>query len=185
MRYTLQNVLLLSVLSLSVALASAVDCPPTDKDGGSLTGSEDKGSFVTCSYSKAGPCTYFPVDGSFSSGSSVCPVGLPQTGGGGGGVSPTTAGTPPPSETTFASSSTPLTTSEEPAPSTPPVLETIPAVTTFQEPTPTTTGTTTTDTASSSNSAPSSAPSSSAVSLSSRGALTLIGLAGTVAAVLL
>ncbi|KAJ7622232.1 hypothetical protein FB45DRAFT_870445 [Roridomyces roridus] len=65
----------------------AVQCPPSDKGGVALTSSEgaDAGSpgLVTCTYGTtatggAGPCTFFPANGSFSSGSSQCPAGIAQ-----------------------------------------------------------------------------------------------------------
>ncbi|KAJ7734279.1 hypothetical protein B0H16DRAFT_1731883 [Mycena metata] len=38
----------------------------------------DGNEFAQCTYADAGPCAYFFADGSFSSGSSTCPKGLPQ-----------------------------------------------------------------------------------------------------------
>ncbi|KAJ6554103.1 hypothetical protein B0H10DRAFT_2446524 [Mycena sp. CBHHK59/15] len=57
---------------------SDIQCPDTDKDGSALTGSAGSGDFVTCTYTDAGPCTYFSADGCFSSGSSTCPKGIAQ-----------------------------------------------------------------------------------------------------------
>ncbi|KAJ7930570.1 hypothetical protein B0H13DRAFT_2532883 [Mycena leptocephala] len=50
-------------------------CPPRDDNGGALIEeiAEKNGQFLDCRYSKAGLCTYFAIQGSFSSGSSVCP----------------------------------------------------------------------------------------------------------------
>ncbi|KAJ7775921.1 hypothetical protein DFH07DRAFT_798852 [Mycena maculata] len=56
----------------------AVQCAPTDKGGTPLVSSDGSDNFVTCTYSGAGPCTYFPANGSFSSGSSQCPAGIAQ-----------------------------------------------------------------------------------------------------------
>ncbi|KAG7453074.1 uncharacterized protein BT62DRAFT_999108 [Guyanagaster necrorhizus] len=47
-------------------------CSATDDNGSPLLSSSDDGNFVTCVYRDAGTCTYFE-NGSFSSGSSVCP----------------------------------------------------------------------------------------------------------------
>ncbi|KAJ7291547.1 hypothetical protein C8J57DRAFT_1587861 [Mycena rebaudengoi] len=49
-------------------------CVAKDDNGGSLLSSSvGPVGFVTCKYSNAGTCKYFDNDGSFSSGSSVCP----------------------------------------------------------------------------------------------------------------
>ncbi|KAJ7097484.1 hypothetical protein C8R43DRAFT_1244388 [Mycena crocata] len=57
---------------------SGIKCAPVDDDGTALTGSAGSGDFVTCTYAGAGPCAYFPADGSFSSGGSGCPQGVAQ-----------------------------------------------------------------------------------------------------------
>ncbi|KAJ6565329.1 hypothetical protein B0H10DRAFT_2224216 [Mycena sp. CBHHK59/15] len=113
-----------STLLLLAALAHAVpqlqrradiQCPATDKDGTALTGSAPSGDFVTCTYVDAGPCTYFPADGSFSSGSSTCPKGIAQDPSATTDV-PSSAGAAP----TDPASSTPIDTpSSTPATSTP------------------------------------------------------------------
>ncbi|KAJ7602916.1 hypothetical protein DFH06DRAFT_1257946 [Mycena polygramma] len=126
--------------SNAAAAAGAIDpsitCPPVDKDGTALSEStsvkDDEGNeFAQCTYPSAGPCQFFFADGSFSSGSSSCPKGLPQvasTGAAGGGGAATTTSTPaappvtsttPPVVTT-SSTSTPIilppSTSSTPAP---------------------------------------------------------------------
>ncbi|KAJ6611315.1 hypothetical protein B0H10DRAFT_2437575 [Mycena sp. CBHHK59/15] len=73
------NLLRLSTLAAATPVGrSDIQCPDTDKDGSALTGSAGSGDFVTCTYTDAGPCTYFSADGSFSSGSSTCPKGIAQ-----------------------------------------------------------------------------------------------------------
>ncbi|KAJ7154917.1 hypothetical protein C8R43DRAFT_1126301 [Mycena crocata] len=114
----------------SSTISSGINCTPTDDDGSALTASaadSDK-SFATCTYRNAGICTYFFADGSFSSGSSTCPQGLPQTGGSGGGnggSGTTTSNTvrqteteapPPPPETTKQSPPPETATSTPPPP---------------------------------------------------------------------
>ncbi|KAK0210198.1 hypothetical protein DFS33DRAFT_1378185 [Desarmillaria ectypa] len=47
-------------------------CSATDDNSSPLLRSSNDGNFVTCVYHDAGTCTYFE-NGSFSSGSSVCP----------------------------------------------------------------------------------------------------------------
>ncbi|KAJ7024640.1 hypothetical protein C8F04DRAFT_1270028 [Mycena alexandri] len=112
------------------AAAGAIDpsivCPATDKDGTALTQSssfkDDEGNeFAQCTYKDAGPCAFFFADGSFSSGSSTCPKGLPQT----SGSSPagtTTQAPPPVTSTTQAAPPPPpvTTTSTQAAPPPPP-----------------------------------------------------------------
>ncbi|KAF7319682.1 hypothetical protein MKEN_00749400 [Mycena kentingensis (nom. inval.)] len=66
------------LLLLASASVSAIDCPATDKDGTALVSSQGQDDFVVCTYEGAGPCSYFPANGSFSSGSSQCPVGIAQ-----------------------------------------------------------------------------------------------------------
>ncbi|KAJ7065773.1 hypothetical protein C8F01DRAFT_1126586 [Mycena amicta] len=70
----------LATVALFVASASAVaiQCPPVDKDGTPFVSSNGDANFVRCTYQGAGPCEYFPANGSFSSGSSSCPVGIAQ-----------------------------------------------------------------------------------------------------------
>ncbi|KAJ7923591.1 hypothetical protein B0H13DRAFT_55851 [Mycena leptocephala] len=65
-------------VSLGYERRQSIQCPPVDKDGTALTGSAPQDDFVTCTYVGAGLCAYFPADGSFSSGSSECPKGIPQ-----------------------------------------------------------------------------------------------------------
>ncbi|KAF7291394.1 hypothetical protein MIND_01284000 [Mycena indigotica] len=82
------------------SISAAAKCPAGDKAGSSLASSsvsEDNlgNALVQCDYPKAGACTYF-TDGSFSSGSSDCPVGVNQAGNGG----KQTTTTPPPVQTT-------------------------------------------------------------------------------------
>ncbi|KAJ7455978.1 hypothetical protein B0H11DRAFT_2066486, partial [Mycena galericulata] len=84
MRYsTPASLLLLAAVAHAApnARRQAVQCAATDKGGTPLTESEGTGNFVTCIYGAAGgagQCTYFPANGSFSSGSSQCPAGVPQ-----------------------------------------------------------------------------------------------------------
>jgi hypothetical protein len=79
------------VLCAAASLAAAaprlqrrdeIQCAPADKNGVPFTSSapsEDDPTFVTCVYEGgAGFCTYFPANGSFSSGSSDCPQGVAQ-----------------------------------------------------------------------------------------------------------
>ncbi|KAJ7152077.1 hypothetical protein C8R46DRAFT_1042949 [Mycena filopes] len=122
-----------STASTGTASAGAIDssivCPSSDKDGTPLTASssfkdDDGNEFAQCTYKDAGPCAFFFADGSFSSGSSTCPKGLPQT----GAAAPppvTTTQAPPPVTTTQAPP--PVTTTQAPAP---------PPVTTTQAPPP-------------------------------------------------
>ncbi|KAJ7909977.1 hypothetical protein B0H13DRAFT_1877164 [Mycena leptocephala] len=49
-----------------------IECSPTDTFGSSLTHTDENGGLLLCTYVDAGTCTYFP-DGSFSSGSRICP----------------------------------------------------------------------------------------------------------------
>ncbi|KAJ7675616.1 hypothetical protein DFH06DRAFT_1466456 [Mycena polygramma] len=126
--------------SNAAAAAGAIDpsitCPPVDKDGTALSEStsvkDDEGNeFAQCTYPSAGPCQFFFADGSFSSGSSSCPKGLPQVastgaaGGGGAAATTSTPAAPPVTSTTppvvtTSSTSTPIilppTTSSTPAP---------------------------------------------------------------------
>ncbi|KAJ7464257.1 hypothetical protein B0H11DRAFT_2309422 [Mycena galericulata] len=62
------------------AAATVVKCAPVDKDGTPLLSSSvvEPGDFAECTYKDAGLCTYFAGNGSFSSGSSTCPAGIPQ-----------------------------------------------------------------------------------------------------------
>ncbi|KAJ7121844.1 hypothetical protein C8R43DRAFT_1112110 [Mycena crocata] len=57
---------------------SSIQCTPVDDDGTALTGTAEAGNFIVCTYAGAGPCTYFPPDGSFASGGSSCPAGIAQ-----------------------------------------------------------------------------------------------------------
>ncbi|KAF9465790.1 hypothetical protein BDZ94DRAFT_305363 [Collybia nuda] len=121
-------ILLLS--SACIGLVSAINCAGADDDGSPLTGSGTSGTFVTCSYQKAGLCTYFPTDGSFSSGSSTCPQGLPQGNGGAVTTRPpvvTTTRRPPPVVTTTRRPPPP------PPPPPPPVTTTSLEITTTSE----------------------------------------------------
>ncbi|KAJ7742320.1 hypothetical protein B0H16DRAFT_1728258 [Mycena metata] len=102
------------------AIDSSIVCPATDKDGTPLTQSssfkDDEGNeFAQCTYKDAGPCAFFFADGSFSSGSSTCPKGLPQTSTGGGNTSPpagtTTQAAPPVTTTSTTQAAPPATTS--------------------------------------------------------------------------
>ncbi|KAF7368251.1 hypothetical protein MVEN_00145200 [Mycena venus] len=127
MRATTLSALLLLAASHAAALAISrradIQCPPTDKTGGALTATGpavDDPGFITCTYQgSAGLCTYFPADGSFSSGGSNCPKGIAQD------PSVTTdsssivgAATPPP---VSAPPSTPTPTVSPSAPPPPPV----------------------------------------------------------------
>ncbi|KAF8067947.1 hypothetical protein FPV67DRAFT_1494352 [Lyophyllum atratum] len=192
MRCALKNVLLLCFLSSAIGLASAVNCTPTDDDGTPLTSSKDAGDFVTCVYSGAGACTYFPSDGSFSSGSSACPPGLPQ-GAGGGGDPATTTPVPPPATPT-PPPPPPVTTPPPPPPATTPPPPPPPPATTTSTPvsdvpsiTPTTlvtiTTPTTSATATGTNSAAAPPPSNAALPRGGNGALAVMGLAGVVAGI--
>ncbi|KAJ7078316.1 hypothetical protein B0H15DRAFT_954661 [Mycena belliarum] len=63
------------------ASAVKVNCESADDDGSPLTASgvsSEGAGFASCTYQDAGECVYFAADGSFSSGSSTCPQGLPQ-----------------------------------------------------------------------------------------------------------
>ncbi|KAJ7027131.1 hypothetical protein C8F04DRAFT_95865 [Mycena alexandri] len=62
----------------SIGRRQAIQCADVDKNGTPLTSSEPQDDLVTCTYEGAGPCTYFPANGSFSSGSSDCPAGIAQ-----------------------------------------------------------------------------------------------------------
>ncbi|KAJ7455983.1 hypothetical protein B0H11DRAFT_2066500 [Mycena galericulata] len=119
MRYsTPASLLLLAAVAHAApnARRQAVQCAATDKGGTPLTSSEGTGNFVTCIYGAsggAGQCTYFPANGSFSSGSSQCPAGVPQNPSattdalssvGGGGSAPTS--TTPPNTDPFTSAPT-------------------------------------------------------------------------------
>ncbi|KAK0185929.1 hypothetical protein F5146DRAFT_1143499 [Armillaria mellea] len=64
------------ILAVAVGLSAAATCPARDNDGSPLLRSSNDGNFVTCVYQAARICTYFE-DGSFSSGSSVCPTSIP------------------------------------------------------------------------------------------------------------
>ncbi|KAK0492190.1 hypothetical protein EDD18DRAFT_523397 [Armillaria luteobubalina] len=64
------------ILTVAVGLSAAATCPARDNDGSPLLRSSNDGNFVTCVYQAARICTYFE-DGSFSSGSSVCPGSIP------------------------------------------------------------------------------------------------------------
>ncbi|KAJ7111627.1 hypothetical protein C8R43DRAFT_1242877 [Mycena crocata] len=60
------------------AMFQGIQCATVDDDGTSLMATVGTGNYVTCIYAGAGYCEYFPADGSFSSGSSNCPEGMPQ-----------------------------------------------------------------------------------------------------------
>ncbi|KAH0582109.1 hypothetical protein H2248_011766 [Termitomyces sp. 'cryptogamus'] len=116
-------ILFIFIVSTAFGLASAVNCPSVDDNGTPLTGSSNSGGTVTCTYQGAGACVYFPINGSFSSGSSTCPKGEPQN-------ETETASTGPPPATTAPESTTtlqaPPTISIIPPPSPPPTISTIP-----------------------------------------------------------
>ncbi|KAJ7495112.1 hypothetical protein FB451DRAFT_362886 [Mycena latifolia] len=62
-----------------ISRRQSIQCAPADDDGVPLSGSAPSGDFVSCEYDGgAGECTYFPAEGSFSSGSSQCPPGVAQ-----------------------------------------------------------------------------------------------------------
>ncbi|KAJ6626708.1 hypothetical protein B0H10DRAFT_1998197 [Mycena sp. CBHHK59/15] len=101
-----QFLMVMTAISTAAVVASparfkrGINCASADDDGTPLTGSssstESGNEFATCTYKDAGPCTYFFADGSFSSGSSTCPKGLPQdttTGGSTSSSSSTSSGT--------------------------------------------------------------------------------------------
>ncbi|KAJ7467524.1 hypothetical protein FB451DRAFT_1401528 [Mycena latifolia] len=69
-----------NALSSSSSISTGINCVAVDEAGSPVTASsvEADDSFVTCSYRDAGDCTYSFKDGKFSSGSSTCPLGLPQ-----------------------------------------------------------------------------------------------------------
>ncbi|KAJ6493327.1 hypothetical protein C8R45DRAFT_989468 [Mycena sanguinolenta] len=123
---------------------SSIICPAADKTGSALSAQgslvDEGNEFSQCVYPVAGTCTYFFADGTFSSGSSKCPVGLPQTAATGAGNAPTavnaaggggqqtttkqavtTTNTPPPVATTSSTvaPAPPVTTQSTEAP--PPV----------------------------------------------------------------
>ncbi|KAF7309282.1 hypothetical protein MIND_00298500 [Mycena indigotica] len=94
-----------TILLFASLASAAIQCAPTDKDGTPLQSSEGEGNFVRCTYEGAGPCEYFPANGSFSSGSSQCPAGIAQdtsnttqevssVGSGGAQQSPPASGSP-------------------------------------------------------------------------------------------
>ncbi|KAJ7798231.1 hypothetical protein B0H14DRAFT_38489 [Mycena olivaceomarginata] len=60
-----------------------INCASIDDDGSALadTGLGEDPGFATCTYKDAGIRTYFGADGSFSSGTSTCPQGVPQSDG--------------------------------------------------------------------------------------------------------
>ncbi|KAJ7171532.1 hypothetical protein C8R46DRAFT_1088659 [Mycena filopes] len=62
----------------SVRRQAAIQCPATDKAGTPFTSSVGDGDLISCSYVGAGACEYVPADGSLSSGSPDCPVGVAQ-----------------------------------------------------------------------------------------------------------
>ncbi|KAJ7193106.1 hypothetical protein GGX14DRAFT_546364 [Mycena pura] len=155
------SVLLLTVSATVTVYASpvrraidpSVKCAPTDKDNTALTGSRvaDVG-FAECDYKDAGPCTYFSADGSFSSGSSTCPKGLPQDANFGQSTTTakaqvtTKAAPPPPPKTTTTRKAAPpkttttirktTTTRAPPPPPPPPPKTTIVKHTTTKAPPP-------------------------------------------------
>ncbi|KAF8157339.1 hypothetical protein K438DRAFT_1942761 [Mycena galopus ATCC 62051] len=146
--------------------SSPILCPAVDKKGSALastgTTTDEGDEFSVCTYPVAGTCTYFFVGGTFSSGSSNCPVGLSQTaapggpdttfrhecslvGAGGGATSstapvvttapptqPTLTETPPAPPTTSTSQTPPTTSSAAPPP--PPVTSTSTLLSTVQPP---------------------------------------------------
>ncbi|KAJ7648460.1 hypothetical protein B0H17DRAFT_435405 [Mycena rosella] len=73
----LQTFLVLSAATVTVLAAPtrSATCPAHDDAGGALINAitEKNGQFLDCRYQKAGLCTYFITEGSFSSGSSICP----------------------------------------------------------------------------------------------------------------
>ncbi|KAJ7235206.1 hypothetical protein C8J57DRAFT_1728717 [Mycena rebaudengoi] len=81
MRPTSSTLVLFSLLALATAQLQ-IQCTPTDDDGTPNTGARpstgEDSDKIMCIYQGAGACTYFPADGSFSSGSSQCPPGIAQ-----------------------------------------------------------------------------------------------------------
>ncbi|KAJ7236784.1 hypothetical protein C8J57DRAFT_1479113 [Mycena rebaudengoi] len=81
MRPISSTLVLLSLLALASAQLQ-IQCTPTDDDGTPNTGAQpatgEDSDKIMCIYQGAGACTYFPADGSFSSGSSQCPAGIAQ-----------------------------------------------------------------------------------------------------------
>ncbi|KAJ7446075.1 hypothetical protein FB451DRAFT_790903 [Mycena latifolia] len=73
----LQTFLVFSAAAATVLAApvGSATCPTRDDAGGALIESilQTNGQFLDCRYQKAGRCSYFVAEGSFSSGSSVCP----------------------------------------------------------------------------------------------------------------
>ncbi|KAF7362705.1 hypothetical protein MVEN_00619800 [Mycena venus] len=120
--------------SINTAASDSVVCPAVDKDGSALSASssfkdELGNEFAQCTYPSAGVCAFFFADGSFSSGSSTCPKGLPQpsdSGSGGGSTTTTPATTttstppPPPPTTTSSPPSPPPETTSSTSTETPP-----------------------------------------------------------------
>ncbi|KAJ7657715.1 hypothetical protein DFH06DRAFT_1196994 [Mycena polygramma] len=77
------------------APTSSSSCPPRDDSGGVLVDAitEENGQFLDCTYQNAGLCTYFAIQGSFSSGSSVCPdAAIASSSGSDSGGSSTSSG---------------------------------------------------------------------------------------------
>ncbi|KAK6992969.1 hypothetical protein R3P38DRAFT_2801316 [Favolaschia claudopus] len=128
--YTLSTVVLSLLLAVSAAPAkrAEIQCPPQDKNGVAFTSSSPAAhdpQFITCVYQGgAGFCTYFPADGSFSSGSSQCPKGIaqdpsvttdaPSTAG--GDATPTSAAPPSSSSASDAAPPPPPPVSSDSAP---------------------------------------------------------------------
>ncbi|KAJ7175201.1 hypothetical protein C8R43DRAFT_599417 [Mycena crocata] len=108
-----------SVTVYASPIRRAVNCAKVDDDGSALTGSAPgPGDFATCTYAGAGPCTYFAADGSFSSGGSSCPQGLPQdsTFGKETTTQQTQAPPPPPPPRTTTTKKTTSTTQQKTTP---------------------------------------------------------------------
>ncbi|KAK7042486.1 hypothetical protein R3P38DRAFT_317901 [Favolaschia claudopus] len=69
---------------IGISFFDGVTCASTDEAGSELTAAkfvaDNSGNeFAQCTYETAGVCAFFFADGSFSSGSSECPEGVPQT----------------------------------------------------------------------------------------------------------
>ncbi|KAJ7495110.1 hypothetical protein FB451DRAFT_362869 [Mycena latifolia] len=186
------SMLLLSALSASAlpGRRQSVQCAPADDDGVPLSGSAPSGDFVSCEYDGgAGECTYFPADGSFSSGSSQCPPGVaqdpsattdaPSTDDGATSTAPDSA---PSSTDDSTPSSTDDVSSTDDATSTTPEASSAPASTSASTPASTPAASTkpasktTTPTQTGASTSPSASPSNGASARTAPGAV--LGLAG-------
>ncbi|KAJ7600022.1 hypothetical protein C8J56DRAFT_909406 [Mycena floridula] len=114
---------LFTLLSLVTLAQADTNCAATDDEGTPLLDKGVDGTFFTCTYKGARLCTYFS-DGSFSSGASICPPGLPQDTSGSGSTSsssaaPQTSATSAIVQTSAAVTSAPVTSTDNASTSAP------------------------------------------------------------------